>query len=563
MGGDTFGVPGRGGAACDTAAAGFHAMPDSALHEMSIAEAGRLIARRQLSPVELTRALIDRAEALDPQLNAFLLLTADQAMAQARAAEAEIAAGRHRGPLHGVPFALKDIFSTAGIRTTGHSRICADAVPAEDAASVARLHAAGGVLLGKLATHEFAHGGPSVDLAWPPARNPWNTGRITGGSSSGSGAAVAAGLAPGALGSDTGGSIRLPAALCGVAGLKPTYGLVSRRGVYPNSFTFDNVGPMAWTVADCALLLQAIAGHDPLDPASADRPVPDYALGEGLRGVRIGVVRHWHETDIVTAPSVAAAFEAAVEVLRGLGAVVDEVRLRPAKQYSDVKITIAECELFNVHATALRTRTAEFGDDFLGRVLPACLISGADTMDAQRERRLMLAELATVWQRHDAIVSPTAPGPAPGFDAWRTASFYQKASFTTPWNVSGGPALSVCMGFGDGLPLALQVAGRPFDDAGVLRIGHAYERATAWRQRRPTLEAGAVPPPLPARPEPHSDLPDAERAGVSAACRRAGLDLTPRQFEMVCAAAPHVAAMTGRLRHPRAFAEEPANTYRH
>jgi len=534
------------------------------LHHLGITEASRLIERRQLSPVELTQAFLDRAQSLDPQLNAFLLSTADKALAQARDAEAEISAGRRRGALHGVPFALKDIFSTAGLRTTGHSRVCADVVPTHDAAAVTRLYEAGGVLLGKLATHEFAHGGPSFDLPWPPARNPWDTGRFTGGSSSGSGAAVAAGLTPAALGTDTGGSIRLPAALCGIAGLKPTYGLVSRRGVFPNSFTFDHAGPMAWTVADCAAVLAVIAGHDPGDPASVDRAVPDYAgsLGGDLRGMRIGIVRHFHETDIDTTPEVVAAFETALDVLRSLGAAVEDVRLRPAKQYSDVKITIAESELFNVHAAALRARPGDFGEDFLGRVLGAALISGADYMDAQRERRLMLAELRPVWQRCNALVTPTAPGPAPAFGEWRTVNFLQKASFTTPWNVSGGPALSQCMGFSDaGLPLALQVAGRPFDDATVLRIGHAYERATGWRDRRPALVPGAVPPKLPAVPDPVSDLGDAGRAAVAQACRRAGLTLTGRQFEMACAAAPHVEAMTSRLRHPRPFGDEPANIF--
>ena len=534
------------------------------LHALSVAQAAAMIERRQLSPVDLTRALLDRAGALDPQLNAYLLVTAERALQQARAAEAEIAAGNYRGKLHGIPFALKDIFSTAGIRTTGQSRICAETVPLEDAASVAKLYQGGGILLGKLATHEFAHGGPSFDLAWPPARNPWHTGHFTGGSSSGSGAAVAAGLTPAALGSDTGGSIRLPAALCGVAGLKPTYGLVSRRGVYPNSFTFDHVGPMAWTVADVAILLQAIAGHDPQDPASADRPVPDYAAGlrDSLDGVRIGVVRHFHEHDIGTDPEVVAAFEEALTVLRSLGAVIEDVRLRPAKQYSDVKITIAESELFSVHAHSFRTRPGDFGDDFLGRALGAVLISGADYMAAQRERRVMLAELRPVWQRYQALVTPTAPAPAPPFGAWRTANFWQKASFTTPWNVSGGPALSQCMGFSrSGLPLALQIAGRPWDDATVLGIGHAYERATGWRARRPVLVPGSPPPPLPEVPEPHSDLGSSERDAVAQACRRAGLTLTDRQLEMVCVAAPFVSAMTARLRRARPFGEEPANIF--
>ncbi len=238
---------------------------------LTIAEAARLIEQKRLSPVELTTALIRRTEALDPQLNAYLLLTADRALDQARQAEREIMAGRYRGPMHGIPFGLKDIYSTAGIRTTGHSRICLDTVPSADATTVRKLYEAGAVLTGKLATHEFAHGGPSFDLPWPPARNPWNREHFTGGSSSGSGAAVAAGFVPAALGSDTGGSIRGPAALCGIVGLKPTYGLVSRSGVYANSFSFDHAGPMTWTVEDCAIMLQAIAGHDPNDPASATR----------------------------------------------------------------------------------------------------------------------------------------------------------------------------------------------------------------------------------------------------------------------------------------------------
>ena len=434
-------------------------------------------------------------------------------------------------------------------------------MPESDAASVTKLREAGAVLLGKLATHEFAHGGPSFDLAWPPARNPWSPGHITGGSSSGSGAAVAAGLVPAALGSDTGGSIRLPAALCGIAGLKPTYGLVSRRGVYPNSFSFDHVGPMAWTAEDCAILLGVIAGYDPADPASADRPVPDYraALAQPVRGLRVGVVRRWHEEDIQTDPATVRAFEDAVATLRELGCVIDEVRLRPAKQYSDVKITIAESELFEVHSAVLRTRPELFGEDFLGRALGAVFMSGSDYVAASRERRTMLAEFAALWRTHDAVVCPTTPGPAPAFGAWRTESFWQKASFTAPFNVSAGPALTVCMGHEAGLPLALQVAGRPFDDATVLRLGHAYEQAAGWRARRPALLAGTVKPPLPLLPDPAPTLDEAGRAGVAGAVRRAGLTLSARQFDILCTAAPHVMALLARVRRPRGFDEEPAN----
>jgi aspartyl-tRNA(Asn)/glutamyl-tRNA(Gln) amidotransferase subunit A len=536
------------------------------LHWLTIADAARLIERRRLSPVELTDALLARIEALDPQINAFLLPTPEKARAQARAAEGEIMAGAYRGPMHGIPFGLKDIYATAGIRTTSHSKICGNLVPTEDATTVAKLDQAGAVLLGKLATHEFAHGGPSFDLPWRPARNPWNRDHFTGGSSSGAGAAVAAGFVPGALGSDTGGSIRGPAALCGIVGLKPTYGLVSGAGVYANSFTFDHAGPMTWTVEDCAILLQAIAGHDPKDPASADRPVPDYraTLTGDIRGLRIGVVRHLYEDDVAVGPEVRAALDDAYAVFRSLGAVLEDVRIRPAADYYAVKITIAESEQYAIHEEELRTRPGDFGADFLGRALPAVLYSGTDYVQAQRERRLMLAEMAPIYAKYDLLVTPTASGPAPRLGTWRTVSFWQNSSLTTPFNVTAGPALAQCMGFTPaGLPLSLQLVGRPFDEATVLRAAHAYETATNWRDRRPNLDPGAAfstEPPPGARPEPVNDA--AMRDIVVAACRRAELFLSDSQIDMICAAAPYVMAMTRRLRRVRDFREEPANIFR-
>jgi aspartyl-tRNA(Asn)/glutamyl-tRNA(Gln) amidotransferase subunit A len=535
------------------------------LHWLTIGQAAHLIERRQLSPVELTEALLARIEALDPQINAFLLPTPEQARGQARAVERQIMAGDYRGPLHGVPFGLKDIYCTAGIRTTSHSRICADYVPSEDATTVTRLYRAGMVLLGKLATHEFAHGGPSFDLPWPPARNPWSREHFTGGSSSGAGAAIAAGFVPGAMGSDTGGSIRGPAALCGIVGLKPTYGLVSRAGVYANSFTFDHAGPMTWTVEDCAIMLQALAGHDPKDPASADRPVPDYraALTGDVRGLRIGILRHLYEDDLKVAPEVHAALEEAYRVFRSLGATLEEARIRPAADYYAVKITIAESEQYAIHEEELRTRTGEFGADFLGRALPAILYSSADYVQAQRERRMMLAEMAPIYAKYDVLLAPTAGGPAPPLDSWRTIRFWQQSSLTTPFNVTGGPALAQCMGFTrDGLPLSLQIVGRPFDEPTVLRAAHAYEQATGWRKRRPVLDPNGsfstALPPTPA-PEPIDDA--GTRDMVLAACRRAGLSLNDEQIAMICAAAPYVTAMVERLRRPRDFREEPANIF--
>src|SRR5579863_6825015 len=269
------------------------------LHWMTAAAAAHAIAIRELSPVELTRALLERIERLDPKLNVFIRLDADAAMAAAKAAEQEIVAGRPRGPLHGVPVGIKDIIDVAGLPTTCHSKILLDNVKTTDAVVVSKLRQAGAIILGKLSTHEFALGGPSFDLPFPPARNPWNPAHHPGGSSSGSGAGVCAGLFPLALGSDTGGSVRNPASSCGIVGLKPTYGLVSRRGVFPLSFTLDHVGPLTRTVADNALLLDAIAGYDPLDPGSAAAPPGRYAsgLGRGVRGLRIGFIRHFHETD--------------------------------------------------------------------------------------------------------------------------------------------------------------------------------------------------------------------------------------------------------------------------
>jgi aspartyl-tRNA(Asn)/glutamyl-tRNA(Gln) amidotransferase subunit A len=544
-------------------------MPDTntatALHHLTIAEAAALIAARRLSPVELTQAFLARIAALDAQVNAYLLVTAEHALAQARRAEAEIMAGDYRGPLHGIPYALKDIYCTAGIRTTGHSRSAMDFVPQEDAETVARLTAAGAVLLGKLATHEFAHGGPSFDLPWPPARNPWDLRRFTGGSSSGSGAAVAAGLAMGALGSDTGGSIRNPAALCGIAGLKPTYGLVSRRGIWTNSFSYDHAGPMAWTVEDCALLLQALAGHDPLDPASAALPVPDYraALTGDIRGLRIGILRHQYEVEVPVPDAVKAALEAAFDVLRGLGAVLEDVRIRPAQDYTDVKVTHAESELYAVHEAGLRAQPGAFGEDFLGRSLGAVLIRGEDVVAAQRERRVMVQEARPLWQRYDAIIT-AGPGPAPLLEAWRTIQFWQKASLTTPWNVLGGPSLAQCIGYTpEGLPMAMMVQGRPFADATVLRVADAYERATPWRSRRPVLDAGAAPLPLPPVPDPTpAGITAAGRDAVALAARRAGVALNDRQFELLAASAPYVWAMTGRLRTARPFTQEPMNLFR-
>jgi len=454
---------------------------------ITIAEAARLIAARKLSPVELTKAKLARIAAFDSQLNAFITLTADLALQQAQAAEAEIGAGRYRGTMHGIPFGLKDLYATAGILTTGHSKVCIDNVPSEDATVTKKLFAAGAVLLGKLATTEFAHGGPSFDAPWPPARNPWNPEHFTGGSSSGSAAAVAAGMLLGAMGSDTGGSVRIPAAFCGTVGLKPTYGLVSRYGVIPNSYTFDHCGPLTWTVEDCAIMLQAIAGHDRRDAGSARREIPDFraALKRDLRGLRVGVVRHFWEEDLKVGEEVSQAMEAALDVLRQLGAKIEDVRMRPLQDYLDVKMTIAESEIFCVHQKELIARPGDFGMHFLAQTLAGCLFEASDYVQAQRERRLMLAEMEPLYQKHDVLVTASS-GPAPRLDRYSILNAWIRPNIHTAFSVTGGPCVAICNGFsGDDLPLSMQIAGRPFDDATVLSAAHAYEQANQWSARRP------------------------------------------------------------------------------
>ena len=536
---------------------------------LTIAEAARLIESRKLSPVELTAALIARAQALDPQINAYVTTTFDGALEQAHKAEAEIAAGRYRGPLHGVPFGLKDMYDTAGIRTTAHSKILIDNVPTRDAAAVTRLYEAGAILMGKLATHEFAHGGPSFDLPWPPARNPWNTAYFTGGSSSGSAAAVAAGLVPGALGTDTGGSIRSPAWLSGIVGFKPTFGRVSRYGMIPFSASCDHAGPMAWTVEDCALMLNAIAGFDARDTGSHDRALPDFqkACREDIRGLRIGVVRHFWERDLPANAEMAVAMESVIEVLQRLGAQLEDVRLRPLQQYYDVRIALTESELFAIHRRNLIERPRDYGQHFLGRALCGCLFTAADYVQAQRERARMIAEMGPFYAKYDALLTNGA-GPAPRLDAHRAIGFtgkWQTPSMGTLATITGGPAIAVPCGFSkDGLPVGMQIIGRPFDEETVLRVAHAYEKATPWRDRRPALVAGRAPVAV-ARGDEAAAAPECDAqlsVRVEVMARGAGLQLDDGLFAMLCEAAPHALAMAGRIRRDLASTDAPASVFR-
>ncbi|HUB48237.1 MAG TPA: amidase [Acetobacteraceae bacterium] len=439
--------------------------------------------------MELTRTILARIAAVDPQLNAFLLVTERQALADARAAERAIAAGR-RGPMLGIPVAYKDIYETASVRTTAHSRILADNVPSEDAETVRRLHDAGAVMLGKLATHEFAIGGPAFDLPWPPARNPWDTRRFTGGSSSGSGAAVAAGLALGALGSDTGGSIRLPAAYCGIAGLKPTPGLVSRRGVIPLAPSLDTAGPMAWTAQDCAILLDALAGHDPLDPASVPGPAMSYASGldAPLKGVRIGLLRRFYEHDVPGSPEILQMMTRAAATFRNLGCRVEEASLPSVQEYNAVGRVIISAEAYALHEATLKARLSDFSRVFRVRVLAGALIRAADYITAQRRRTDLIAETAHAFERFDVLIAPPTAGAAPLLTEQRPDDGFSRPMMTTVANVAAIPSLVVCGGFtATGLPLGLEIMGPAWGDAMVLRVGHQFEQAAGLRGRRPTL----------------------------------------------------------------------------
>jgi aspartyl-tRNA(Asn)/glutamyl-tRNA(Gln) amidotransferase subunit A len=533
---------------------------------LTLAQAAALIEKRKLSPVEYTDALLARIDALDPQLNAFITLTAEQARTRAREVEREIASGKYRGPLHGIPFGLKDIYNTNGILTSGGSKVCIDNIPPTDAAATVKLREAGAVLLGKLQTHEFAHGGPSFDLPWPPSRNPWHLEHFTGGSSSGAGAALAAGLVPAALGSDTGGSIRGPASLCGITGFMPTYGLVSRAGVIPNSFTFDHCGPMARTVEDCALLLQAIAGFDPKDAGSIEQEIPDYraALQDGVKGLRIGVLRHYWEEDLPAHEDHKRALEEAIATFAKLGAKMEDCRARPVADGFDIKIVIAESEIFSIHHANLVTRPGDFGRDFLGRALPACLFQSIDYVQALREHRRYMAEMKPLYAKYDVLLT-CGLGSAPRLDAYRTLNFWQKSNVFTPSNVARSPALELPCGFSQsGLPMGMQIIGRPFGDAIVLRVGHAYQAATDWHQRRPALVPGRPQPVVaPKGNEPAAPELDAATIGhVHHMARRAGLKLNERQMAILLETAPFALAMAARIHKPRDRMDEPSLVFR-
>lgn len=470
-------------------------MSERELAFLSIADLGALIQRREVSVAEVVEGQLERIERLDPALNSYITVMADSARRQAAQLDAEIAAGRYRGPLHGVPVSLKDLYHVKGVRTTGGSRVLADFVADQDCTVTRRLVEAGAVVLGKANLFEFASGAPRANGAFGQVHNPWKRGHLTGGSSSGSGAGVAAGLAYMSMGSDTGGSIRIPAALCGTVGLKATYGRVSRAGVLALSWCMDHCGPLTRTTEDAAITLAAIAGADGIDPACPDVPVPDYraALGQGVRGLRLGVPREFFFDDLDE--DVEAAIQAAIHTLEGLGAMVRQVSLPHAHLSNATADAVIRPEATTYHLPWMRQRLGDYGEDMRRRLVSAVGMPAVDYVLAQRARAALAAEFSDAMREVDALLTPTCAIPAPPLDApevtvrgKRQEVRFAMARFTRAFNVSGQPALAVSCGFTRaGLPISLQVAGRPFDEATVLRIGHAYQQATDWHTRRPPV----------------------------------------------------------------------------
>lgn len=465
-------------------------MADTPLYALSLAEQARLVRQRRASPVELTQAHLARIRDTEPRLNSFILLDEEGALRQAREAERQIASGRYLGPLHGVPMALKDLYDTAGMATTGGMQILRERVPDRNATTTALLVGAGAVLLGKLNLHEAAFGVTTVNPHYGPTRNPWILKRVPGGSSGGSASAVASGQAAYSLGSDTGGSIRIPASLCGITGLKPTYGLVSRSGVLPLSWSLDHAGPMTRTAEDAALVLAVIAGYDPTDPASVDAPVPDYAaeLQRPVRGLRLGVPHTYFED---LDPQVERATRAAIQALAGLGLEVRDVEIPSARTFASCSSAILYAEAAAVHHRDIRARPQDYGEDVRERLRLGMLIDATDYVQAQRARRALCKRVGQAMRDVDLLVTPSVPVQTPpiegsGLEAQRLRAHLTR--FSRPFNVTGLPACSIPCGFtNDGMPIGLQLAGRPLEDAAVLRAAHAYQQVTDWHRRRPPV----------------------------------------------------------------------------
>ena len=462
-----------------------------------IAELARRIRTRQVSCVELVQASLERIAEVDTAILSFNTVVAEKAIAAARAADAEIGRGGYRGPMHGIPYGAKDNYDSAGILTSCQSRLMRNNVPARSAAAIERLEAAGAILIGKCATAEFATGGPSDETLFPAPRNPWDKERYTGGSSTGSAAAVAAGLVRMALGSDTGGSIRGPAAFCGTVGLKPTYGRVSRRGVFPLSYTLDHCGPLAWTVEDTAIALQAMSGYDPDDPASVDIEAADFLadLRQDVKGLRLGYVRGWAAEDRQTDPAVLAALDSAAEVLRSLGAHVEEIEFPGEEIFLAVGRTILISEYYAIHQPTLLKCPELYARPARERLAVGAFARASDYVDALRVRRKLAALLNNqVLSSWDALLTSAALRPAWRFDELPDEPMHMLGLTTYAFNVTGNPAMSVCCGFSvNGLPLSMQLVGRAFDEGTLLRIAAAYESTSSLpKTRRPPACTGGA-----------------------------------------------------------------------
>jgi aspartyl-tRNA(Asn)/glutamyl-tRNA(Gln) amidotransferase subunit A len=459
------------------------------LAQLSIREAADLIHKKKVSPVELTTACLARINQFQPALNAFITITAETAMAQARQAETEVMQGKWRGPLHGVPIALKDLFDTAGVKTTAGSGVFKDRIPTEDAEVVRRLKAAGAVLLGKTNMHEFAFGGTSIVSYFGAVHNPWEPGHIAGGSSGGSAAALAADLCYGALGSDTAGSVRLPASICGIVGIKPTYGLVSIRGVIPLSWSLDHVGPMARTVADTALLLQVIAGYDEQDTTSEKMNIPDYAqaLGTKVSSLRVGAPRQFFFADLN--PEVDAAVKEALSVLAKLTAGIRDVTL-PANNMESLRDVVRAAEAYAYHREFV-TKTPELYQPLtLKRIQAGANVTTPAYIQGRRELAQVRREAGKWLESVDALVTPTLPIPPAAISDPYADDILPEVRNTSPFDVNGWPAISLPCGFtSQGLPIGLQIVGPHGGEAIVIQLAHAYEQATEWHKRRPQLPA--------------------------------------------------------------------------
>lgn len=463
------------------------------LTQLPMRAASEAMRKGELSPLALTEAYLARIAAVDDKVGSFILVLAEDARAAARQAEAEIAAGRWRGPLHGLPFGVKDNYFTNGVRTCTNSRVRLGEVPKSDATVVAKLAQAGAVLLGKLNTWEYGTSmGPIYDdLPYAHPRNPWHRERFTGGSSTGAGAAVAARTAMFAMGSDTGGSVRLPAAGCGLQGLKPTYGLVSRYGILPNCWAFDTAGPLCWNVWDCAAVLQAIAGHDTNDPTSAGDP-GDYlaSIEDGVRGLTIGFIADCDCDGVHPDPAILENLAAAATVFEQAGATLVPLDLpAPAMRYRAVASVINWSESFAIHEADFREHGDLMGQALRDKMMAGLGMRAIDYISALRERRVLAELNAAMMRKVDLLLAPGAFHVAAPFAEPDRIAAYTGETLMTPFNISNHPAISLCSGFdADGLPTNIQLVGQWFGEATLLRAAHAYERATPWRDRFPTVE---------------------------------------------------------------------------